>query len=114
LTLLAPTNQAIEKWNGGPIEKLTDKKNLPKLKAILQMHIIEKPLDSKTLLELIKSSKNEIKITNAYGETLVISLRSAKLMVKTENNRFTGISETDRIASNGVIHQIDALLEPKP
>lgn len=101
-TVFAPTNAAFEKLPAGTVETLLKPENKGMLTSILTYHVIA----GKTL----KANKvvKRTSIKTAQGGILRIVVKDGKVMV---NN--AQVVATDIVASNGVIHVIDAVLLPK-
>jgi len=98
-TVFAPTDEAFAKLPAGTVEDLLKPENKAKLVAILTYHVVPgkvmaadvKPMDAKTV------NGKEAKITVTDGK------------VKIDN---ANVVKTDIVASNGVIHVIDAVIMP--
>ncbi len=101
-TVFAPTNAAFEKLPAGTVETLLKPENKATLSSILTYHVIA----GRTL----KADKvvKRTSIKTAQGGIVRIVVGDGKVMI---NN--ASIVTTDIVASNGVIHVIDAVLLPK-
>jgi uncharacterized surface protein with fasciclin (FAS1) repeats len=101
-TVFAPTNAAFEKLPAGTLEALLKPENKVMLTSILTYHVIA----GKTL----KADKvvKRTSIKTAQGGIVRIVVSNGKVMINNAN-----IVTTDIVASNGVIHVIDAVLLPK-
>ena len=99
-TVFAPTNAAFAKLPAGTVEDLLKPENKEKLKALLLYHVHAgagiKAADVKTM-----------KLSTANGADLDIKAEGGNVMV---NN--AKVIKTDVMASNGVIHWIDAVVMP--
>ena len=101
-TVFAPTNAAFEKLPAGTVETLLKPENKATLTSILTYHVIAG--------KALKADKvvKRTSIKTAQGGILRIVVKDGKVMV---NN--AQVVATDIVASNGVIHVIDAVLIPK-
>jgi uncharacterized surface protein with fasciclin (FAS1) repeats len=101
-TVFAPTNAAFEKLPAGTVETLLKPENKEMLTSILTYHVV----GGKALKAAMVVKRTSIK--TVQGGILRIVSKDGKVMV---NN--AQIVTTDIMASNGVIHVIDAVLLPK-
>ncbi|MEN9825051.1 MAG: hypothetical protein RI953_796 [Pseudomonadota bacterium] len=97
-TVFAPSNKAFEALPAGTLDSLLKPENKEQLKAILLYHVAAGELRAKEVLS--KSS-----IATAQGKLVSVDSKSLKI-----NN--SNIVRTDNLASNGVVHEIDAVLLP--
>jgi len=97
-TVFAPSNKAFEALPAGTVESLLKPENKEQLKAILLYHVAAGGLKAADVL-----SKNSIE--TAQGQSVMIDAAKVKI-----NN--SEIVKTDIVASNGIIHEIDAVLLP--
>ena len=99
-TVFAPTNSAFAKLPAGTVEGLLKPENKDKLRSILLYHVHSgaavKAADVKTM-----------KLKTAQGGELDVKAEGGNVMI---NN--AKVIKTDVIASNGVIHWIDAVVMP--
>jgi uncharacterized surface protein with fasciclin (FAS1) repeats len=100
-TVFAPTNAAFEKLPAGTVETLLKPENKETLTSILTYHVVPGTLKA---AKVVKRTS----IKTAQGGILRIVVKDGKVMV---NN--AQVVTTDIVASNGVIHVIDAVLLPK-
>ncbi len=101
-TVFAPTNAAFAKLPAGTVETLLKPENKATLTSILTFHVIGG--------KALKADKvvKRTSIKTAQGGILRIVVKDGKVMV---NN--AQVVATDIVASNGVIHVIDAVMIPK-
>jgi uncharacterized surface protein with fasciclin (FAS1) repeats len=100
-TVFAPTNAAFEKLPAGTVETLLKPENKETLTSILTYHVVPGTLKA---AKVVKRTS----IKTVQGGILRIVVKDGKVMV---NN--AQVVTTDIVASNGVIHVIDAVLLPK-
>jgi len=102
LTLFAPTDAAFAALPAGQLEKLMLPENGPLLQKVLTYHLINAKVDSTK----IKGAKGEVK--SVEGSALLLDGSGATPMVDTAT-----ITQTDVMATNGVLHVVDKVLIPK-
>ncbi|MBO9547186.1 fasciclin domain-containing protein [Caulobacter sp.] len=102
LTLFAPTDAAFAALPAGELDKLMLPENGPMLQKVLTYHLINAKVDSTK----IKGAKGEVK--SVEGSSLLLDGSGATPMVDGAT-----ITQTDVMASNGVLHVVDKVLIPK-
>jgi uncharacterized surface protein with fasciclin (FAS1) repeats len=100
-TVFAPTDEAFAKLPPGTLESLLKPENKAKLKSILTYHVIAGKVMAGDVVKLSSAKTVE-------GEAVSIKTMNGAVMVDNAH-----ITKTDIVASNGVIHVIDAVLLPK-
>lgn len=102
-TVFAPNNDAFNKIDAKKLEAL--KKDPKKLAEVLKYHVVAGSLKSGDVTgreELDALSGHVIKIFNKDG----------KITIGSDSKSAAGLVSTDIIASNGIIHVIDAVIMP--
>jgi uncharacterized surface protein with fasciclin (FAS1) repeats len=102
LTLFAPTDAAFAALPAGELDKLMLPENGPMLQKVLTYHVSNAKVDSTK----IKGAKGEVK--SVEGSSLLLDGSGATPMVDNAT-----ITQTDVMASNGVLHVVDKVLIPK-
>jgi uncharacterized surface protein with fasciclin (FAS1) repeats len=97
-TVFAPTDEAFAKLPPGTVEALL--KDKQKLTAVLTYHVVP----GKVTAADVKPGL----VKTVQGQPLTVSARNGSVMV--DNAK---VVKTDIMASNGVIHVIDAVILPK-
>jgi len=100
LTVFAPTDEAFGRLPAGTVENLLKPENKDKLIAVLTYHVVPGRVTASEVVNL-----NSAKTIN--GRSLKISAQEGKVMVDGAQ-----VTATDIMASNGVIHVIDAVVLP--
>ena len=98
LTVFAPTNAAFDRVPKKTLDKLAHDKKL--LKAVLLYHVVKGEVLAKQVVKL-----HSAKTLN--GAKLKIRLRNGSVFVNQAR-----VTKADVLASNGVIHVINAVLIP--
>ena len=99
-TVFAPTDDAFAKLPAGTLEDLLRPENKDKLQSILTYHVVAGKVMASDVVGM-DSAKT------ANGQSFTISERYGNVMVDEAK-----VIKTDIIASNGVIHVIDAVILP--
>lgn len=99
-TVFAPTDEAFAKLPAGTVESLLKPENKEKLIAILTYHVVPGKVLAADVVKL-----TEAKTVNGKHAKIVVS--EGKVKVDAAN-----VVKTDIVASNGVIHVIDAVILP--
>ena len=100
LTVFAPTDDAFAKLPAGTVEDLLKPENKSKLQAILKYHVVAGKV---TAADVVKLKKAE----TLQGQAAKIKVKGDTVMVDNAT-----VVKTDVMASNGVIHVIDAVILP--
>jgi len=100
-TVFAPTDEAFAKLPPGTLEMLLKPENKAKLQGILKYHVVAGKVMAQDVMGLHSAKTVE-------GQNVTIDTMNGGVMV---NNAH--VIKTDIVASNGVIHVIDAVMLPK-
>jgi uncharacterized surface protein with fasciclin (FAS1) repeats len=104
-TVFAPTNDAFDALPAGTLDTLLKPKNKDQLAAILTYHVV----DGKVMAADVKPGK----VTTVNGATFDVSTAMDGGVEITDGQGNTAkVTQTDIVASNGVIHVIDGVLLP--
>ncbi len=99
-TVFAPTNAAFAKLPAGTVESLLLPENKAKLVAILTYHVVP--------AKVMAADVVKVKAANSVGgPAIAIQVMGGKVMAGKSN-----VVKTDIVATNGVIHVIDAVMLP--
>jgi len=99
-TVFAPTDAAFAKVDKATLEKLLKPENKDALVRVLTYHVVAGAVKAADVVKLTSAKTVE-------GNEVKITVMDGKVMVDNAN-----VTATDVIASNGVIHVIDAVLLP--
>jgi len=99
-TLFAPTDDAFAKLPKGALDDLLKPENKQKLVAVLTYHVVPGKVMAADVVKMKKAKTVE-------GSDVTIKTKGNKVMVDKAN-----VIKTDIMASNGVIHVIDAVMMP--
>lgn len=101
-TVFAPTNDAFAALPDGTVEMLLKPENKQKLSDILTYHVVEGKVDAKMAMDLDGQM-----VETVNGEMIEITVSDGKVMVNGAE-----VVMPDIMASNGIIHGIDAVVMP--
>ena len=105
-TVFAPTDEAFAKLPAGTVEALLNDK--AKLTAILTYHVVPGKVTAADLKA--RADKNGyVSLTTVQGSTLQIHLAGSMVHVGAQ---MANVTAADVMASNGIIHVIDAVVLP--
>ena len=100
-TVFAPTDEAFAKLPAGTVDNLLKPENKAKLVSILTYHVVPGRVMAK---EVVSSTK----LKSVQGQELSVLVEGSNVTVDGAK-----VVKTDVVASNGVIHVIDAVVLPK-
>jgi uncharacterized surface protein with fasciclin (FAS1) repeats len=106
-TVFAPTNDAFDKLPAGTIDFLLESANKGVLTEILTYHVF----DGSVLASVAVSLDGET-VEMLNGANLALDVIGDELILNAGGNRQAVVIITDVLASNGVIHVIDTVLDP--
>jgi uncharacterized surface protein with fasciclin (FAS1) repeats len=113
-TLFAPNNEAFSELPKGTLENLLKPENKEKLKAVLEMHIVQGKWTTADLKKKLKEGKGTAELTCMTGEKLHIADHGGRMLMVKDNDDDIGMFlGSDQANSNGVVHVIDNVLSPK-
>jgi uncharacterized surface protein with fasciclin (FAS1) repeats len=99
--VFAPTDEAFAKLPAGTVENLLKPENKAALQKVLKYHVVSGKVLAADVVKLTSA-------TTLEGSTVEIKVSGASVMVNSSK-----VTATDIMASNGVIHVVDAVLLPK-
>jgi len=100
-TVFAPTDEAFAKLPAGTLETLLKPENKAKLQSILTYHVVPGKVMAQDVVKLNSAKTVE-------GQSVAIKTMNGAVMVDNAH-----VTKTDIVASNGVIHVIDAVILPE-
>lgn len=103
-TVFAPTNAAFKKVPHATLEMLGKPENIEKLKKVLTYHVVSGKVLAADVLKL----KNKTAVKSVEGSSITVGISKKGVTVDKAK-----VVKTDILASNGVIHVIDAVIIPK-
>ena len=107
-TLFAPENTAFEALDEAAIKELPLQQNRQALLSMLQGHLVVGSYDSVQIAQQLEVGKLEL--TTVAGTKLTLSKIGIDIIVKDSSGKRAKIGKSDILASNGVVHVVDKLL----
>jgi uncharacterized surface protein with fasciclin (FAS1) repeats len=101
-TVFAPTDEAFAKLPEGTVESLLKPENQDQLKAILTYHVVPGKTMSSEL------AGKQVEVESVEGSAISIDATGDSVMVDDAT-----VTQADIEADNGVIHVIDAVIQPQ-
>lgn len=111
-TVFAPTNAAFDKLPKGTVGNLVKPENKATLTSILTYHVVSGRMDSKMIMDKIKSGNGMFTAKTVNGEELTFMMKGKNLMLKDAKGGMAKVTIKDVYQKNGVIHVIDTVLMP--
>jgi uncharacterized surface protein with fasciclin (FAS1) repeats len=111
-TVFAPTNAAFDKLPAGTVDTLLKPENKATLAKILTYHVVPGKYNSKKLEQMIKKGNGKATLKTVQGDPLTVSMSGDKIIVTDEKGGTATVTIADVYQSNGIIHVIDAVLQP--
>ena len=112
-TVFAPTNDAFAKLPEGTVETLVKPENKEQLTTILTYHVVAGNYDAADVIEAINANNGSFEVETVQGGKIVLSLRDGSVLLTDANGGTATVIMADVMASNGLIHAIDAVVMPK-
>ena len=106
-TVFAPTDDAFDLLPSGTVDFLLQPANQSTLIDLLLYHVFDGSVLSPAAIALDGQS-----VTMFNGGSMSIDLAASELVLNLGGNRPATVIITDVLCSNGVIHVIDAVLDP--
>ncbi|MFY7838987.1 MAG: fasciclin domain-containing protein [Lacibacter sp.] len=109
-TVFAPTNAAFDKIPAADRTKLM--KNKAGLAKVLKYHVVGGNWNSVTLMAAIKQGNGVVELPTLAGNKLKATIEDGKVKLTDEGGNACFVTNADIMASNGVIHIVDAVAMP--
>ena len=112
-TVFAPDNAAFDKLPAGTVPTLLKPENKGKLTGILTYHVVPGRLTAQDLWKMVDQMGGTAEIKTANGQSLWVKRVNEKhLAVWDRQGHAGGITISNVMQSNGVIHVIDNVVQP--
>jgi uncharacterized surface protein with fasciclin (FAS1) repeats len=112
-TVFAPTNDAFAKLPAGTVDTLLKPENKPTLTKILTYHVVPGKFAAADVVKAINAGGGKAELKTVAGGTLTAKLSGSDVILSDEKGGSAKVTIADVFQSNGVIHVIDAVVQPK-
>ena len=110
-TVFAPTNEAFAKL-GDTVNTLLKPENKATLTKILTYHVVPGKFTSADVVKAIKAGGGKAELKTVSGGILTAKLSGKDVILTDEKGGTAKVTIPDVIQLNGVIHVIDAVVQP--
>ena len=111
-TVFAPTNAAFAKLPAGTVDTLLKPENLSTLQTVLTYHVVPGRLTAADLMQQIRASGGQARLTTVQGGTLTARMMGNRIMLMDAKGGMSHVTQANVMQSNGVIHVTDAVSMP--
>lgn len=111
-TVFAPTNAAFNKLPKGTVDNLLKPDMKGQLTTVLTYHVVPGRLDSRELMQMIKTGGGKATLTTVQGEQLTAMMHGNGIAIKDSKGGVAMVITKDVYQKNGVIHVVDKVLMP--
>jgi len=112
-TLFAPTEAAFQKLPAGAADGLLAPEAKGRLVALLTGHIVPGVVTAADLGKAIERGKGKAQLATVGGSTLTFGKDGDALVVTDAAGGQARVTGAERLASNGVVHDVDGVLRGK-
>jgi uncharacterized surface protein with fasciclin (FAS1) repeats len=111
-TVFAPTNAAFQKLPEDVVPMLLKPENKATLTKILTYHVVAGKWSAADLKKMIKKAGGKAELKTVSGGKLWAMVHDNTIVLHDEKGGMATITQADVFQSNGVIHVIDAVVQP--
>ena len=111
-TVLVPTDEAFGKVQGGVVNDATNPQNRAEMTRILTYHILPGVVLAEDIGKAVDAGNGKAMLATMGGETLTATKEDGNIVVSDGSGAKATVTQADQQRSNGVVHQIDAVLAP--
>jgi uncharacterized surface protein with fasciclin (FAS1) repeats len=111
-TVLVPSDDAFGKAEGDALKNPADPKNRAEITRILTYHILPGVILSDDISKAIENGKGKALLATMGGETLIATKDGGNIVLTGGDGSKARVTRADIKASNGVVHDVDAVLVP--
>ncbi len=112
-TVFAPTNAAFEKLPAGTVDTLLKPENKKTLTDVLTYHVVSGKQDAASIVKAIEAGNGKATFKTVQGAELTASLEGKDVILTDGKGGKSKVTIADVMQSNGVIHVIDSVVQPK-
>ena len=111
-TVLVPSDDAFNAAAGDALKNATDPKNRADITRILTYHILPGVILADDIGSAIDNGKGKAVLATMGGQTLTATKEGGKIVLTGGDGSKATVTQADIKATNGVIHDVDAVLMP--
>jgi len=111
-TVLVPSDDAFAAAGGEALKDPADPKNRAEITRLLTYHILPGVILADDIAKAIDNSDGKAVLATMGGETLTAAKEGGKIVLTGGDGSKATVTQADIKASNGVIHDTDAVLTP--
>ncbi|HEX8127445.1 MAG TPA: fasciclin domain-containing protein [Allosphingosinicella sp.] len=112
-TLFAPTEGAFQKLPAGAANGLLAPESKGRLVSLLTGHIVPGVVTAEDLGKAIERGKGKAQLATVGGSNLSFARNGDSIVVTDASGGRALVTGAERLASNGVIHSVDGVLQGK-
>ena len=111
-TVLVPSDDAFNAAAGDALKNPADPKNRAEITRILTYHILPGVILADDIGSAIDNGKGKAVLATMGGQTLTATKEGGKIVLAGGDGSKATVTQADIKATNGVIHDLDAVLTP--
>lgn len=111
-TVLVPSDDAFNAAAGDALKNPADPKNRAEITRILTYHILPGVILADDIGSAIDNGKGKAVLATMGGQTLTATKEGGKIVLTGGDGSKATVTQADIKATNGVIHDVDAVLTP--
>ena len=111
-TLLAPSDAAFDKLPAGALDRLMKPENRRELTALLSYHLLPGTMLAADIGKAIDTGGGKALIATVGGGNVTATRDGDRIVFTDASGTKATVGAADEKRSNGVVHQIDAVLTP--
>lgn len=111
-TVFAPLNSGFAKIDANTLNSLLQPENKEQLAAILTYHVVAGKITAADVVKALTDGNGKAALITLNGATLTAVNKDGGIFLMDSNGKYSKISKTDVMASNGVIHIIEDVVMP--
>lgn len=111
-TVFAPSDKAFENFTEKDIEVLLKPENKKRLKSLMTYHMIAGDFSASKILRAMCQGEGKATFTTVQGGEITATMKGVDIILTDDLGNTAKIITADSTQCNGVIHEIDAVIQP--
>ncbi|WP_209400044.1 fasciclin domain-containing protein [Pseudozobellia sp. WGM2] len=112
-TVFAPSDLAFENITGKSVDDLLSPENKKELKALLTYHIVAGKLSASKILKAMCRGGGTATFMTVHGDDITATMKGLDIILTDGQGNQATIVVADSNQRNGVIHEIDQVIQPR-